>query len=75
MASPCRESSNIRISRRDSDMAQKQMLFVVRKFIRASSIKEVLNIERDTRPDEVYIDPDWKRQQEEDSDKKVGFKS
>ena len=51
------------------------MLFVVRKFIRASSIKEVLNIERDTRPDEVYIDPDWKRQQEEDSDKKVGFKS
>lgn len=36
-------------------------LFVIQKYVVASSIAEALKIEKNTKPDEVWLDDDWKR--------------
>lgn len=50
-------------------------LFIVQKYIVASSIQEALKIERQTRPDECWLDDDWKKAHKPVTDKQLtGFK-
>lgn len=36
-------------------------LFIIQKYVVASSIHEALKIEKNTKPDEVWLDDDWKK--------------
>jgi len=38
-----------------------QKMFIVKKYIMASSAHEALKKERRVRPDDVWVDEDWKR--------------
>lgn len=38
-----------------------QKLFLVRKFIMASSAKDAIRKDKDTPVDEVWVDEDWKK--------------
>lgn len=50
-------------------------LFIIQKFIVASSINEALKIEKNTRPDECWLDDDWKKAHKPKLEQpKVGFK-
>jgi hypothetical protein len=42
---------------------KKDKLFVIRKFIKASSVKDALHKEPHSAVDEVYIDDQWKANQ------------
>lgn len=44
---------------------QTQKLFVIKKYIMASSAHDALKKERKIRPDDVWIDDDWKKRQED----------
>lgn len=49
-------------------------LYIVQKYIVASSIQECLKIERHTKPEECWLDEDWKKAHKpEMGKKKVGF--
>lgn len=51
-------------------------LFVIQKYIIASSITEALKIEKDTKPDECWLDDDWKKANKPVIyNKKLGFKT
>lgn len=47
--------------------------YIVRKYVMASSIQDVIKKEKKTPVRDVWIDEDWKRAQENDPDK-MGFK-
>jgi len=51
----------------------KQKLFVVRKYIMASSAHEALKKERRLRPDDVWVDEDWKKEHKEQLASCIGF--
>lgn len=36
-------------------------LFVIQKYVVANTISEALKIEKHTRPDECWLDDDWKK--------------
>ncbi len=36
-------------------------LFIIQKYVVASSIQEALRVEKRTRPDECWLDDDWKK--------------
>lgn len=47
--------------------------FIVRKYIMAKNASEALKKERRYRPDDVYIDDDWKREHNQDLSSAIGF--
>ncbi len=51
-------------------------LFVIQKFIVASSILEALKIEKKVKPDECWLDEDWKKAHKPKiaEQKQIGFK-
>ena len=50
-------------------------LFIIQKYVVASSIKEALKIEKNTKPDECWLDDEWKRAHKPIADKQLaGFK-
>lgn len=49
-------------------------LFIIKKFVMASSIAEAMRLDRKTKPQEVWIDDDWKKNNPEImSDTGMGF--
>lgn len=51
-------------------------LFVVQKYIVARTISEALKIEKHTKPDECWLDDDWKKAHKpEMGNKSLGFTS
>ena len=49
-------------------------LFVVKKYIMATSAQEALKKEKRTRPDDVWIDDDWRKEQKYKTESsQVGF--
>jgi len=53
--------------------ANKDKLFVIRKFIKATSVKDALRKEPHTAVDEVYIDEGWKTNQANGLSDAIGF--
>lgn len=47
--------------------------YVVRKYIMAKSANDALKIERRARPDDVYIDDDWKKTSGGEMSSAIGF--
>ncbi len=47
--------------------------FVVRKYIMAKSVHDALKIERRIRPDDIYVDEDWKRDNPNRLESCIGF--
>lgn len=48
-------------------------LYIVRKYILASSAHEALRKERRTRPDDVWVDEDWKKENKAQLESCIGF--
>lgn len=55
-------------------MADKKR-YIVRKYIMAVSIQEALILDKQTKPEEVWIDPEWLKMQDNRAVKDIGFKS
>jgi hypothetical protein len=49
-------------------------LYVIQKYIVASSIVEALKLEKHTRPEEIWLDEDWKKAHKPAMGKSIGFK-
>lgn len=56
-------------------MVTGKKLFIVQKYIRANNAAEALRKEKKHKPDEVYLDSDWKKNQEFGLENVFGFKS
>ena len=56
-------------------MAQPKKQYVIRKFILARSAAEALRIEHKFKADEVWLDENWKNQQQEITGQELGFKA
>ena len=55
----------------------KEKLFVVRKYIKAKSILDAIKKEKEVEPDDIWVDDDWKKQNDNEETKltsAVGFK-
>ena len=56
-------------------MKQGEKLFVVRKYVKANSAAEALRKERRIKPDDCWIDDEWRKANiEESSGKEMGFR-
>ena len=51
----------------------KEKLFVIKKYIKARSAQEALRKDRDTKPDDVWIDDEWKKGNSEQLARAIGF--
>lgn len=51
---------------------QQPKRFIIRKYVMARNIPEALRLDRKTAADEVWVDPEWLKLQD-DNYKKVGF--
>ena len=49
-----------------------QKRYIVRKYVMATSAHQALKMERKMRPDDVYVDDDWKKENKELSSA-IGF--
>lgn len=47
--------------------------FIVRKYVMARSAAEAIERERDVRPDDVWVDEDWKKAHEDQVATTMGF--
>lgn len=54
-------------------MKQPKKLFVIKKYVMASSAIEAIKKEGKIMADDVWIDEDWKRSQKEQSPLSIGF--
>jgi hypothetical protein len=48
-------------------------LFVIRKFVMARSAADALKLDRNTPPDDVFVDDDWKQGKAGSLEKALGF--
>lgn len=48
-------------------------LYVVRKYIKATSAAEALRLEPSHKPDDVWVDDDWKRLANTEREAAIGF--
>lgn len=55
-------------------MKKKLKMFIVRKYVLAESIGEVLRKERRIKPDDVWLDDEWKKNNPEVQGQEMGFK-
>lgn len=56
-------------------MKKPKKLFVIRKYIYARDVSEAIRIDSKTKPDEVWVDEEWKKINTEHQFKnEVGFK-
>ena len=51
----------------------KNKLYVVRKYIKAGSAQEALKKERKHKPDEVWVDEEWKKGHMDKLESAIGF--
>ena len=50
-------------------------LFIVKKYIMATSAHEALKKERKVRPDDVWIDDDWRKENKYAQESAIGFET
>lgn len=48
-------------------------VFIIRKYVRATSAREAILLDKKTQVDDVYIDPDWQRKANEQLASCIGF--
>lgn len=53
--------------------AQTIKMFVVKKYILAHSAHEALKKERRVRPDDIWVDEDWRKENKYDLPSQIGF--
>jgi hypothetical protein len=51
----------------------KKKLFVIKKYIMATSAHEALKLERRVRPDDVWVDDDWKKENKYNLESSIGY--
>lgn len=51
----------------------KQKRYVIRKYIMAKSASEALRKERKVRPDDVWVDDEWKKNNDKELISAIGF--
>lgn len=49
-------------------------LYVVTKYVRAETIEQAIKLARNVKPDDVYLDNDWRKSQLEFNGRQIGFK-
>lgn len=47
--------------------------FVIKKYVLATSAREAIKLEKDIVVDDVWVDEDWKRNNQTGGNKKMGF--
>ncbi len=52
----------------------KDKLYILKKYIFAKNLAEVIKKEKDVTPDDIWIDEDWRKNMME-AEKKIGFKN
>ena len=52
---------------------QSYKLFVVRKWVKAKSAKEAIKKEKTQQVDDVWVDDDWRKAQNVETEGKLGF--
>lgn len=52
---------------------QQKKLFIVKKYIMATSAHDALKRERRHKPDDVYVDEDWRKQNPTQQESAIGF--
>jgi glycerol-3-phosphate cytidylyltransferase-like family protein len=50
-------------------------LYQVRKYVIARSAEEALKISKRIKPDDCWVDDDWKKKQHEDKNPAIGFEA
>jgi hypothetical protein len=55
-------------------MSKPQKLFVVRKYVMATDVQDALRREKHHKPDDVWLDDDWKKSHADEPTKEIGFK-
>lgn len=50
----------------------KPMMYVVRKYVKASSVAEAIRLEKSIKPHEVFVDESWQKTMLADA---IGFKN
>ena len=58
---------------RHQDRVQVKKLFIVRKYVTASSAAEALRIEKRVAADDIWLDDDWKKSQPNAGANVMGF--
>jgi hypothetical protein len=56
-------------------MKKPEKRFIVKKYIMASSAQEALRKERRVRPDDVWVDEDWKKDNDKQLVSVIGFET
>lgn len=54
-------------------MTDASKLFVVRKFVKATSVADALRKEKKTPVDEIFIDDDWRKNEIDNLSRGLGF--
>lgn len=53
--------------------AKFKKMFVIRKYIMAKDASDAIRLDRQAKPDDVYIDPEWKDNQLKQLPSALGF--
>lgn len=48
-------------------------MFIIKKYVRARSASEAIKLDRTIKPDDVWIDEDWRRNQSDRLADAIGF--
>jgi hypothetical protein len=56
-------------------MKTRKKLFVIRKYVMAKDVIQAIRIERHQKPDDVWLDDDWKKANAEEPTATIGFKT
>jgi hypothetical protein len=55
-------------------MSKPKKLFVVRKYVLAAEVQDAIRREKHQKPDDVWLDDDWKKTHADEPAKEIGFK-
>lgn len=52
---------------------KKDKLYIIRKYIKASSAQEAIKLDKTTPVDDVWVDDNWKKKEEQNLASAIGF--
>lgn len=55
-------------------MKAPEKLFIVRKYVKAFSVKDALKKEKDVEIDDIFIDDEWRKNHNDSLSRALGFK-
>ena len=53
---------------------KRRKLFVVRKYVMARDVSDAIRLEKRQKPDDVWLDDDWKKANTDEPTNNIGFK-